>query len=164
MRMRLFVTVVFAAIAASVFAQKVNVDSDRSAPFATYKTYAWTEGTPSPNPLGEGRIHAAVAAQLAAKGLMPATSGAPDIYVATHVVTQERQELVANGFGYWGYGVGATIQTYLEGMLVVDIYDAKSKKLVWRGVGTDTVSHKAEKNAKHVNEAVEKMFEKYPPV
>ncbi len=164
MRLRVFGTLVFAALAAIVYAQKVNVDSDRSAPFATYRTYAWTEGTPSPNPLGETRIRAAVDAQLMAKGLMPANGAAPDVFVATHVIAQQRQEVIANGFGYWGLGGGAVVQTYLEGMLVVDLYDANTRKLVWRGVGTDTVSSKPEKNAKHINEAVQKMFEKYPPV
>src|SRR5712672_1307735 len=40
-------------IAVVAHAQNVNTDSNPSAPFATYKTYAWTPGTPSPNPLSE---------------------------------------------------------------------------------------------------------------
>ena len=90
----------------------------------------------------------------------------PDLVVATHVTTKERQELIANGFGYgpwWGGGLGAaTVETYVEGALIVDLYDAKTKKMVWRGVATATASDKPSKNAKKMNKALDKMFEKYP--
>ena len=46
---------------------------------------------------------------------------------------------------------------------MVDLYDAHTKKLVWRGVGTDTASDKADKNAKEIQKAVDKMFKDYPP-
>ena len=48
-------------------------------------------------------------------------------------------------------------------MVVVDLIESKEKKLVWRGVGTDTVSDNPEKNEKKINNAAKKMFEKYPP-
>jgi hypothetical protein len=60
-------------------AQKVDVDSDPSAPFASYRTYAWAQGTPSPTPLGERRFHFAVDAQLAARGLTE-VGVAPDLF------------------------------------------------------------------------------------
>jgi len=62
---------------AIVYAQKVNVDSDPAAPFATYKTYAWVKGTPAPNPLSEDRLHSAAPAhrlggrQQSARGCRP---------------------------------------------------------------------------------------------
>jgi len=151
--------------ATAAYAQKVSTDSDPSAPFATYKTYTWTAGTPSPNPLGEQRIHDAVMAQLAAKGLVQAT-GAPDLYVATHVTAREEQQLVSTGFGYgawWGGGTSTTsVHTYVKGTLIVDLYDAKTKKMVWRGTATGTASDKPEKNAEKVNKALSKLFARYP--
>jgi hypothetical protein len=151
---------------AIVHAQKVNIDSDPAAPFATYKTYAWTAGTPAPNALSEQRLHAAVDAKLAGEGLAMNTT-APDVIVATHVTTKERQELIANGFGYgpWGFGGGlgtASVETFIDGTLVVDLYDAKTKKMVWRGVATATASDKPTKNTDKMNKALDKMFEKYP--
>jgi len=151
--------------AAVVYAQKVSVDSDPAAPFATYKTYAWVQGTPAPNPLNEDRLHAAVDARLSGRGLAMNTT-AQDVFVTTHVTTKERQELMVSGFGYgpwWGGGYGtATVDTYVEGTLVVDLYDAKTKKMVWRGVATATASDKPTKNAKKINKALDKMFEKFP--
>jgi hypothetical protein len=134
-------------------AQKVIVDSNPVAAFASYRTYTWTVGTPAANPLAEQRIHALVDQQLAAKGFSKATAG-PDVVIATHVVTKEEKQLNVNDFGGfgWGYGYGfggsrtASVDTYTVGTLAVDIYDAKTKMLVWRGTGTDTMSSKPEKN------------------
>ena len=55
------------------YAQNVNVDSNPSAPFASYRTYAWAQGTPVLDSLVEQRIHAGVGAQLAAKGVRAAS-------------------------------------------------------------------------------------------
>lgn len=151
--------------AAVVHAQKVSVDSDPAAPFASYRTYAWADGTPAPNPLNEDRIHSSVAARLAGRGLAMNTT-APDVIVATHVTTKERQELVVSGFGYgpwWGGGYGtANVETYVDGTLILDVYDAKTKKMVWRGIATATASDKPSKNASKINKALDKMFDKFP--
>jgi hypothetical protein len=50
----------------------------------------------------------------------------------------------------------------VEGTLVVNLYDAKTKKMVWRGVATATASDKPTKNTEKMNKALDKMFEKYP--
>lgn len=151
---------------ATASAQKVTTDSDPAAPFASYKTYAWATGTPSPNPLGEQRIHDGVMAQLAAKGLVQA-NGTPDLYVSTHMTAHEEKELVSSGFGYgpwWGGGgyASTSVHTYIKGTLLVDLYDAKSRKLIWRGTAVGTASDKASKNAEKLNKALNKMFAKYP--
>ena len=166
MKRGMLVALALAMSTVNAFAQKVTVDSDPAAPFASYKTYVWTAGTPAPNPLSEDRLHASVDAQLAGKGLAMNTN-APDVIVATHVATKERKELVASGFGYgpWGYGGGygtTTIQTYIDGTLIVDLYDAQTKKMVWRGVATATASDKPTKNTAKMNKALDKMFEKLP--
>ena len=165
MRCAAAVGMLLAASAAQ--AQKVNVDSNPSANFVGYHSYAWTAGTAAPNPLAEQRIHASVEQQLAAKGITKATTATPDLYIATHVTTKEHQQLNVTGFGGWGYGFGglttASIQTSVVGTLVVDMYDAKTKMLVWRGVGSGTASDKADKNSAKADNALDKMFKQYPP-
>ena len=160
------VTVAMTLSTAIVFAQKVNVDSDSAAPFGTYKTYGWVAGTPAPDQLNEQQLHAGVDARLAARGLKE-VSADPDVVVSTHVTTKEEQSYIATGFGMgpWGFGGGlgpATVETYVEGTLIVDLYDAKTKKMVWRGVATATASDKPSKNAEKMYKALDKMFEKYP--
>ena len=73
------------------------------------------------------------------------------------------------GYGpgwYWGGGMGTTttqVRTYTVGTLIVDIWDAKAKQLVWRGIASDTLSENPQKNQQIAAKALAMMFEKYPP-
>jgi hypothetical protein len=150
--------------AAVVHAQKVNVDSNPAAPWTTYKTYAWVNGIPAPDQLNDQRLHASIDERLAARGLTKNTS-APDLIVTTNVTTQQRQELVPSGFAYgpwWGGYGDEFVDTWVEGTLVVDFNDAKTKQMVWRDVATATASEKPTKNIEKMNKALDKMFEKFP--
>ena len=53
--------------------------------------------------------------------------------------------------------------TYPVGTVVVDLFDAGTKQMVWRGVARDVLADQPEKNTKKLHKAVEKMFEKFPP-
>ncbi len=165
MKRQMLTALALAALTAGVvYAQHVTTDSDPAAPFATYKTYAWTPGTASDVSLTEQRIHNGVNAQLQGKGMTQVDSN-PNVFVATHVTTHTVPQVIADGFGPWGFGGGmATVQTYTEGSLIVDLYDATTRKMVWRGVATATVSSKPEKNASKIDKSLMKMFERYPPV
>jgi hypothetical protein len=46
---------------------------------------------------------------------------------------------------------------------VVDLFDGKTKKLIWRGSSSDTLSNNSEKNIKNLDKAVHKMFQHFPP-
>src|SRR5215471_5010094 len=152
-------------VAAGAYAPNISTDADPAAPFSAYKTYLWTEGTPSLESRGEQRIRSAVETQLSAKRFRLATDETPDVYIATHVLTHDDPQVIANGFGPWASGGSGTIdaRTLVQGTLVVDMYDVKTKKMVWRGVATDTVSDKPSKNASMINTVVAQMFHNYPP-
>jgi hypothetical protein len=47
--------------------------------------------------------------------------------------------------------------------LVVDIWDALTKHLVWRGTATDTASENPEKNEQNLKKAMERKFRECPP-
>jgi hypothetical protein len=160
MKIRIFAVIACVLLAAAVYAQKVTTDSNPSAPFGSYGRFAWADGTPAPNPVVEQRVHAMVNAELAWRGLTE--SNTPDLYVATHVVTQQHPQLIVNGFG-GGPGTAAAVETYAIGTLVVDLYDAHTRQIVWRGVAADSVSDRPEKNAQRISKALQKMFAKYPP-
>jgi hypothetical protein len=157
----------------SAFAQHVKTDFDHQANFSRYKTYSWQEIKPA-NSLWDARIKNAVDAQLAAKGWTQVDSGG-DVAVVAIKTTQTQRSLQTfyDGFGGgWGWrrfgggGFGeatTTEQDYKEGTLVVDLYDAKTKQLIWRGSAEDTLSDKAEKNEKNLDKGVAKMFKKFPP-
>jgi len=48
------------------------------------------------------------------------------------------------------------------GTLVVDMLDANTKNLIWRGVASDTLSNNNDKNTKKLDKDVEKMFQHFP--
>ena len=71
------------------------------------------------------------------------------------------------GWGGWGgMGMGSastTVSEYTVGTLVVDIYAAKSKALIWRGVATDELKAKPEKREKQLTKATDKLLKDFPP-
>jgi hypothetical protein len=104
----------------------------------------------------------AINAQLTAKGLRQVTENA-DIGIVANGAIDQKQTLDTfyDGFGGpWGWrgwdGMATTeTNTYDVGTLVVDIFDNRSKRLIWRGIATDTLSDKPEKNTEKLNKAVE---------
>jgi hypothetical protein len=49
------------------------------------------------------------------------------------------------------------------GTLVIDLFDANTKTLIWRGSSSDTLSNKSGTNIKNLDKGVQKMFEHFPP-
>lgn len=47
--------------------------------------------------------------------------------------------------------------------LVVHLSDNDTKKLVWRGSSSNTLSDKSKKNIKNLDNGVQKLFEHFPP-
>ncbi len=150
------------------FAQDVKTDYDHSANFGQYKTYSW-EKVQTKDPLLVDRIKDAVNSTLVAKGWTLVPSGG-DVEVFAIETTQNQQTLDTfyNGFGggrRWG-GFGdatTTVETYKVGTLVIDLFDAKTEKLIWRGSSSDTLSDNADKNTKNLGKGVTKMFKHFPP-
>ena len=152
-------------------AQQVKTDYDRSANFGQYKTYSW-EKVQTQNQLWAPRIQEAVNVTLAAKGLTPVESGG-DIAIVAIETTQNQQTLNTfyDGFGggwrwrgFGGFGdATTTTENYKVGTLVVDLFDAHTKSLIWRGSSSDTLSDKSDKNIKNLDKGVQKMFDHFPP-
>ena len=154
-------------------AQQVKTDYDRAADFAHYKTYSW-EHVKTKDPLFVDRIENAVNAVLAARGWTQVESGGDVSIVAIQMTSnQETLNTFYNGFGGgWGWrrfgggGIGeatTTTETYKVGTLFVDLFDAKTKKLLWRGTSSDILSNNSDKNIKNLDKGVEKMFKQFPP-
>lgn len=155
--------------ATASFAQQVKTDYDRNADFSQYKTYSW-EKVQTQDPLWVDRIKEAVNGALAAKGWTQVPS-AGNVAVVAIEMTRNQQTLDTfyNGFGggwRWGGGFGeatTTVDNYKVGTLVVDLFDTNSKKLVWRGSSSDTLSNKSDNNIKELDKGVQKMFAHFPP-
>jgi hypothetical protein len=157
-------------IVCSLSMAKVTVDWDKTADFTKYKTYAWAKGTPASNPLINDRIIAAIDNELAAKGMQKVDDPASaDLVVIYHAALSEETQLnttdMGGGWGWrWGGGMSTTtVDKIPKGQLVVDIGDAKTKKVLWMGNASETLSDNPEKNTEKVNKVTKEMFKKFPP-
>jgi hypothetical protein len=159
----------FAGVAS---AQQVKTDYDRGANFAQYKTYSW-EKVKTKDQLDVDRIKSAVNAALASKGWTQVDSGG-DVSIVAMEITNTQQTLntfydgMGGGWGWRRFGGGfgeatTTTDTYKVGTLVVDLFDTKTKQLIWRGSESDTLSNNSDKNIKNLDKGVDKMFKHFPP-
>ena len=138
--------------------------------FSVYHTYRWVpvagpEGAQTIDSITEQQIRRAVDKQLAAKGWTLSDNEGADAYVAFQVSVEQRQHLNVYG-GYGWYGMPSVTETTTNyGTLTLDVYDPKSKSLVWRGNASDTLRSKVspEKRQSRIDKAVAKLLKKFPP-
>ena len=162
-------------VSAAAFAQDVKTDFDKSANFGAIKTFTVKIGTSWNNQISEKRITDEIAQTLTEKGWKQVDAN-PDALVLLHGATEKQKNLntfYSGGYGGYGYrgwggmgGMGTattTVSEYMVGTLVVDIFDAKTKALLFRGTASDEISDKPEKNIKKVEKASAKMFKDFPP-
>ena len=161
-------------------AAMVSVDYDHEVDFEKYKTFAIVFAKGQANlektsPLVHQTIMESIRKHLVLNGHTEVKSD-PDVTLTYHVSAQDEEVFDTTGFGYgygvgWGPGWGAsggawgtsttTVSHFTEGTLIIDAYDTKTKKAIWRGVMNEVVPRKPEKARKEVSRALDKMFEKW---
>ena len=168
---------VVALLSAPAFAQRVTYDVKGGHDFSQLRTFSFKETPPADvkasqttaydSPIVRQNTNAAVAAQLQMRG-MSRDDTHPDAYVTSRRTFEK--EYYAYGwpgaYGYWGYyGYGSyAFDPVIVGTLTVDIIDAGTGDLLWRGISTHDVHEKSKPDhrLRRVNEEVSKMFRKYP--
>ena len=154
------------AAATGSFAQDVKTDFDHNIDFAQYKTYSW-EKVQTQDPLWVSRIKAVNAALTAKAGRQSVRRkrrhcrdrNDSGTQYAQHVLRRFRRGLALEAVSK----TTTTVENYKVGTLVVDLFDAKTKKLIWRGSSAGTLSDKSEKNIKILDKEAQKMFDHFPP-
>src|SRR3954451_4788487 len=155
------VTVAFACIA---FAASINTDYDHSADFMHYKTYSWMK-VQAGDSLWQDRIVNDVDSQLAAKGWTKVESGADACVAAIRTTHDQRTlETFYTGFGggwrWRGFGDGmvtTSVDVTKMGKVVIDLFDAQTKKLIWRASVDDSLSSNPDKNDKKLQKDLSDM-------
>jgi len=153
-------------ISVAALAQQVSVNYNHSQSFAQYHTYAWASQN-------QNQIQNSILAQVAqqdinnamqAKGLqMVQESQNPDLILTANGGLRQQTSYSAWGMRGIGGGMGGiTPEQNVEGTMIVDLYDAKSKSLVWRGIAQNTLNNNGNKNQQMVEKAVQKMFKQWP--
>jgi len=161
---------------------QVKSDYDKNADFTKIKTYnfaGWQKDSDKQlNDFDKKRILESLKAEFDKRG-MTLTEGEADVSIALYLVLDQKQSTTAytdymGGMGYgarWGWGMGAGMGSatttysqddYVEGTLVVDMYDDAEKKLLWQGVLTQVVKDSPQKREKSIPKAISKLMKKFP--
>jgi len=146
--------------------QQVSVNYNHSQSFTQYRTYAW--GSDNTN-----RVRDSILAQVAIQNIDTALQGKglqmvkadqnPDVLVTASGGMKEQTSYSAWGMRGIGGGMGGiTPEQNVIGTLIVDLYDAKTQSLVWRGIAQDTLNNNGSKNQQTLQKAVTKMFKQWP--
>ncbi len=173
-------------VATSCSSVRVSTDFDKDAEFNSFKTFAFFKtgiDKAEINDIDKRRILRAIEAELLAKGFTKSEN--PDILISIFTKSNQRVDVYNNawgvgawgwgGWGGWGPGWGGfgpgwgwgwnqpAVSTSTQGVLFVDLINAKKKELVWQGMGTGFLSRNVEKKEMRIKEFVNKIMEQYPP-
>jgi hypothetical protein len=169
---RFAVSIAVLLLTAATAWANISTDYDHHVDFAHYKTYSFGK-VRTGSDLWDDRVKDAVAGQLASKGLTQVPSGGDAVVYARGGMFSVPELNTFydgfGGFGGWGpwggrSGMATTTMSFNEmGTLVVDMFDASTKKQIWRGTASGTLSEKPEKVIKKLDDAVQKMFQHFPP-
>lgn len=169
---------------------KIGYDYDRSVNFSAYRTYEWMPGEQEKtgdrrvdNSGTDIRVRTAIAAQLRLKGYTPPTDGRPDFFVAYHL--QVKEATADQSTQYFSDGMagrpfvhsvdtrnpsgkpptGPDAPSYMAGTLLVDIIDASSNKLVWRGTAAGMVEPdlSSQQRDERIRKILREMLATFPP-
>jgi len=151
---------------AVVLGQQVSVNYNHSQSFAQYHTYAFENNDPNQiaNSILAQSAVSDVNTALQGKGLSKVDISAnPDLILLVSGGLRQQTSYSAWGMRGIGGGMGGiSPEQNVEGTLIVSLYDAKQKTLVWRGIGQNTLSNNGNKNQQMVEKAVQKMFKQWP--
>ncbi|RLD85798.1 MAG: hypothetical protein DRJ07_02315 [Bacteroidetes bacterium] len=165
---------------------KITSDFDPNTNFTEYKTYfvlPWhEENATSINPFDQKRILNAIHDQMQSRGYKRVESGS-DLAISTFMLLNDKEQTSAylnyystNGYGYYGgfgyhsFGTGygtvgfATMRSelYTVGTLIIDIFDNKTKKLIWQGIGEGSLKSEEKKREKNTPKVIGDMMKSYP--
>ena len=158
--------------------------------YKTAEYYGWADNSDRIlNSLDKNRLEEAFGTEFKSRGLSLVEKGEGDMIISLYIITERKTETVANttsnnmggmggygmgGYGgYYGYGPsygwggGHSTTTYSErdyneGTLIVSVYDAKKKELIWEAVGTKTVDEDPKSPEENIQKAVAKIMLEYP--
>lgn len=174
---RLLLVAAAASSLAACATMRVSSHVERGVDFTRYRTFDW--GPADALPVGDPRldndryfedqVEGAIEKQMAAHGFeRAAPSAVPDVRIHYHASIDRRLDInEADRRG--GYCQSEPclpgIVDYEAGTLVVDILDARTNRLIWRGWAQDSVQGvlgNRDRLARRVQESVTGMFVRLP--
>ena len=154
----------------------VSAHLERGVTFSEYVTYDW--GPPDNLPVGDPRLdnnaffndylQGAIEKRLAALGYERAAGVNADVRVHYHASVHQKLDVYSAdrryGYCYDDECLNQVVE-YEEGTLVIDMVDARTDKLIWRGWATDTMTgviDNQQRLEQQVDEGVTRMMQLLP--
>ena len=170
--------------------QKAGVDFSKYHTYDWAKTEVKSANSQNPiynSSLNDEMIQGAISKELAQRGIQQVQGKArPDFYLTYHLYIEEAERTIPNpptpgyaypynmmyrgrfmpiNYGYWytspSYNTGYSTETFNEGTMILDVVDAKSHNLVWRGSMADAVSDPA-RIGPEFSKSAREILEKFP--
>ncbi len=189
MRVERLATAAILTVALSGCGSGISVtnDWDPGVDFTSFKTFVVLDDAAGSNSgidqLTRNRVKASIASNLQAKGFRQADNkDDADMAAGWQFTSDERSsfQTVSTGWGGYGYGWGGwygaggmgmttsrTTETRYEvGSLVIALFDAKKKEMIFTATGSKTLrtdNPSPQEMQKRIDEAVAKILEKFPP-
>ena len=157
-----------AVVLTSCASVNVTTDYDTQITFDKYKSFAFYKpgiDKVEISDLDKKRILRAIETEMLAKGFTKSES--PDLLININTKTERNVNVSSANFGYgwgpWYGGYNQQISSSTNGVLYIDLINAKDKQLVWQGRGSGYLTHNAKKKDARTREFVNAILVKYPP-
>jgi hypothetical protein len=185
---KLFLFIASVLLLASCSSLEVIYDYDKSVNFNQFKTfsfYPWDiKNGFQINDYDKMTILNAIQSELESKGYQHVKDGG-DMVVSTFVTLEGKTSYEAytnhyggwagygGGWGYYGFGYGygygpgyssttVTQRNYQEGTLIIDVFSASDKKLIWQGIGSREVEHDLDARDRKLPKNVGEILARFP--
>jgi hypothetical protein len=134
------------------------------------------------NSISNRALRTDLAQEFAGLGYVASDSN-PDFCVAYYASTNQKLDVTYWDYGYawrphwwggwgrrwgrgwggdWGIPNGPVVTQYTEGTVLVDVFDPKTKDLLWRGQGVAPVSDNEQQYEQELKKTVEAIVDKFP--
>ena len=152
----------------SIKSTTATTDYDTKVDLSNHATFFIIKGNSSGNPAVDNRLISSVQHALTDKGWLEVPEGEGRAAVVVHTATETNHtyQTFYEGWGGWSWASPRSapgfVEDYRVGTVVVTIFDAETKRAIWRGFATDSLSDRSQRNAKPTDNSVVKMFHNFP--
>jgi len=156
----------------------IQIDFDREFDFSTIHSYAWKDdprrSLSEDNPFLHERIVEIVDGRLYRSGIKKVEDD-PDAYIAYRVAINSDMAIDAAEYGYfypgtwywspvawsWATPNMPTERTFTKGTLLIEVWTARTKQIVWRGSGQGETTTNLDKMQKKILTLITKIADKW---
>lgn len=149
----------------------ISSHPDAAVSYTNYKTFMMlkpsglgTQRNAAATPTLVRQVREETEAAFVAKGLVKSPDAYADVLILIHGGVAEKLEVQDWGLSYGRFGRGFAgrqdLTQYKEGSLFIDVFDGKTRELIWRGSATAEISETPE--PQQVKAAVDAIVARYP--